>query len=90
MWFPLPFVVLALLSVVLASPVAKRVTASQWTSLGCVVDGASRVLRDKIYSGPSNSPDYCVEICASKGYTIAGVQCESPPASTSPHPALFL
>lgn len=74
MWAP---VLLTVLATVWASPVAKRATASDWTSLGCVIDkDYARILSEKVYSGYDNSADFCVDKCASRGYTYAGVQGE--------------
>lgn len=69
-------VLLAVLGTASAHPVAKRTTASEWTSLGCISDTKDRVLKDKIELKTANSPDVCVDACASRGYTYAGVQCE--------------
>lgn len=73
MWAP---VLLTVLGTAAAHPIAKRTTAAEWTSLGCIADSEERVLRFKVPLTTDNSPDVCVDACASRGFTYAGLQCE--------------
>lgn len=64
-------------STIAARALASRaVSASSWTNRGCVADGASRLLSKLAYSGSLNTPDYCVNLCASQNFKYAGVQCK--------------
>lgn len=50
--------------------------ASSWVNRGCVQDGGARLLSTQVYSGNLNTPDYCTNLCKSKNFKYAGVQCK--------------
>jgi hypothetical protein len=49
-----------------------------WTYIGCVQDGAARVLTGASYSSTSMTISACQSYCANAGYALAGLECESP------------
>ncbi|KAJ7087736.1 WSC domain-containing protein, partial [Mycena epipterygia] len=51
------------------------VTSSGWTlSNACAVDTSARILQGYSVSTSSNTPSTCQSTCASKGFSIAGVE----------------
>lgn len=70
MWTP---VLLAVLGTAAAHHIAKRTTASEWNSLVCIAGTDERVLKFRVPLDTDNGLDVCIDACARKGYTYAGL-----------------
>ncbi|KAL1948678.1 hypothetical protein VTO73DRAFT_10484 [Trametes versicolor] len=61
-------------SAVLAAPPTTESIPTGWTSAGCVSDSGARALTGYSFASDSMSLTTCVSTCASKGFSMAGVE----------------
>ncbi len=57
-----------------SAPIAFPSSSGTWTATGCSQDGSSRALTGYSFASNSMTPVLCQNTCATKGFSIAGVE----------------
>ena len=55
-------------------PCRSRVVPKDWERIGCIAEVSGRALKADSLTDDAMTPKMCMQYCAGKGYTLAGVE----------------